>query len=331
MRRDSHNLEKRFTEPESWQWGRFTRAGREVRFGFCVPEGAKGIVVALPGLSEFGEKYFEIARECLARGYGFYVIDWYGQGASGRYLRDRLKRHSADFAEDVADLHEMISHILARDPAVEPRDDDLREGLPLHMLAHSMGGNIGLRYLTLHPSVFTNASFSAPMVGIHAVQFMPRCFSLGLSRGLNVLLGKVFTSLHGKNSRLQNKVFTPNPLTSDPLRFPVMLSWMDAQPALDIGDVTFGWVYHALRSCFTVQDHVHEIKAPCLFALGTKDFIVSNDAIRTAVPRMPHAELIEIDGARHELLMESDPYRSQFTDAFFARIEGCKKRAKQAH
>lgn len=316
---NSHfDLEDRFTEPEGWVWNFFERNGRRIRFGYIAPDNPKAIIVALPGLSEFGEKYFEFARDVIARGYGFYVIDWFGQGASGRYLKNPLKRHAADFKEDVADLNAMIFEHVSHD-------------IPLHMLAHSMGGNIGLRYLLGHPDTFKSASFSAPMVGIHALHDWPRWFGLGLSAGLRSIMGQTHTSFHGKHGQHQRTHFNGNPLTTDPVRFPIMQQWMDAHAVLNVGDVTFGWVYYALRSCFIVQDHAAQIETPCLFGLGSEDSIISNDAIRDAVLRISNSTLVEVQGARHELLIEKDALRVQFTDAFFAHVEACNTIDKQAH
>ena len=44
--------------------------------------------------------------------------------------------------------------------------------------------------------------------------------------------------------------------------------------------------------------------------------LVSNKAIRRAFKMMPNAQIHQIDGARHEILMESNEYRDQFLKLF---------------
>ncbi len=301
-------LEDRFLEPAGWQWHVSPRNDYDLRFGSVLPQSRdiQGVVVCLPGLSEFGEKYFEVARDCLSRNLAFWVIDWRGQGQSGRYLSNPDKRHGSDFKNYADDLHHLIQDFVQQR---HPKQ-------PLIMLAHSMGANIGLRYLYDYPETFKCAAFSAPMIGIHAVRALPRWFALALSDALNTLIGEVFSSFHGQHSSQQNERFEHNPLTSDPVRFKVMNAWMAHDNGLRVGDVTFGWVYHALRSCFYVQNIAEDIKTPCLFALAEHETIVDNDAARKAIATVPDAKLIELNSAQHEILMEQDFIRAEFF-AFF--------------
>jgi hypothetical protein len=63
-------LETRFLEPAGWRWGFITNGkGKKLRYGMVMPQNGKpdAVVVVLPGLSEFSEKYFEIASAMLAR------------------------------------------------------------------------------------------------------------------------------------------------------------------------------------------------------------------------------------------------------------------------
>ena len=43
-----------------------------------------GTVCIFPGRSEFIEKYFEVVGELRRRGFAVAVLDWRGQGGSGR-------------------------------------------------------------------------------------------------------------------------------------------------------------------------------------------------------------------------------------------------------
>ncbi len=308
------SLEERFLEPTGWQWHFLERDGYSLRFGCISPQVPEGVVVALPGLSEFGEKYFEVARNCLARNLAFCVIDWRGQGQSGRYIDHPEKRHGSDFQNDVDDLHALVTQHIFK----------AHSGQKLFMLAHSMGANIGLRYLQQHPKVFECAALSAPLLGIHVLRVLPRWIVLPLSGLLHLCMGEVFSSFHGQHSRQQNENFEGNPLTHDPVRFKVMNYWMSYDNALHIGDVTFGWVYHALRSCYKAQKAARDVQTPCLFAIGLEEAIVDNEATRRTAEKMRNVELLELPHARHEILMEKDAIRNVFLDRFYKLINNQK-------
>jgi hypothetical protein len=116
---------------------------------------AIGTVVLLNGRTEFIEKYFEVIRELLAKGYAVATLDWRGQGLSDRALDNRHMGHVADFDLFVSDLRQVVTEF------VEPNCP-----APYRLLCHSMGGNIGMRYLAAYPDTFESAVFSAPMWGI---------------------------------------------------------------------------------------------------------------------------------------------------------------------
>ncbi len=299
-----------------------------------MPKGrgaADAIIVILPGLNEFAEKYFELSQDFLAQNYGVWVIDWRGQGLSGRYLPNPLKRHSEGFNHDISDFHHLIMGYVKLSGGGQEEEGGKRREMekegraapPLIMLGHSMGGNIGLRYLAQHPDIFKAAGFSAPMVGIQAVQSWPESLARALSAALNLCIGTLFTSFHGHKTTRQNKIFNGNPLSSDPKRFALTSSWMAFNKDLRIGDVTFGWVYHALRSCLALQDPktLNTIHTHCLIATAEHETIVSNHATQNTVSLLLSAELIEIQGAQHEILMESDTIRDRFLSQFFTFID----------
>ena len=144
-----------FSEPKGWRWHHFTRATkgmeRKIRFGSVFPQDniPDAIVVCLPGLSEFGEKYFEVAQNCLDMNLAFWVLDWTGQGASSRYLKNTHKRHGGHFEEDVADLHKFIMDYI-KHSSVHPD----KGRIPMVMLAHSMGREYRLAIFTRSPRNF---------------------------------------------------------------------------------------------------------------------------------------------------------------------------------
>jgi lysophospholipase len=306
------NLSPRFREPEGWRWHSFTASGGyALRFGAAAPKSRvpDAIVIALPGLGEFAEKYFEVAQDMLDRNLGFWVLDWHGQGRSDRYLKNPQKRHAGPFARDVADLHDFIIGYV-KHAAVHP---DVGR-IPLVMLAHSMGGNIGLRYLRDHPDMFACAAMTAPMAGILALRRVPSV----IPETMALLCGKRYVPGGGDWNRERRIRQARETLSSDPARAGAQTAWSEADPALQIGDVTFGWIHEAAVSCACLaRPGVPEaIKTPVLMALAGHDRLVDNAAARRLAARLPHAQILEMPDSLHEILMERDDLRNIFLGAF---------------
>lgn len=321
-------LEPRFCQPENWRWHVFTNArGQKLRFGAVSPKGRipDAVVVCLPGLSEFGEKYFELAHDMLARNMAFWVLDWQGQGKSQRPPGNPHKRHVASFDDDVADLDFFLNEYV-KHAAVHP---DVGR-LPMVMLAHSMGGNIGLRYIARYPDMFSCAAFSAPMTGIRALRHIPLTLALALSGLLRGALNRVYVFGGGDWSADERADPARNIFSGDPARNALHNAWCIADPALRVGGVTFGWVFAALRSCAVLrrQKTAAAIDIPCLFGLASDDALVDNKATRNLAARLKQAHILELPGARHEILMESDPIRRAFLENFFILLDENRIREK---
>jgi lysophospholipase len=309
------DLEPRFLQPPGWRWHMFTNeAGHKLRFGTISPKSRvpDAVVVVLPGLSEFAEKYFELAHNFTERNLAVWILDWEGQGKSDRLLSNRQKRHSNGFDADVADLHSFMMEYV-KHASVHP---DVGR-IPMVMLAHSMGANIGMRYLLQHPEIFTCAAFSAPMAGIHAVDFMPLSVAVDVSNVLNEIAGTSYV-FGGKDWRPEEHDPKKSILSHDQVRAAVYNAWCRADPQLQVGDVTYGWVNKALHSCYALQNalKITPLKLPCLFALAGEEKLVSNKRTRALIKHLPNAITLDLPGSRHEILMETDEIRNTFIEAF---------------
>ena len=311
------NLEERFLEPPGWRWHYVSHGGRKMRFGAVSPPNSipDAIVVCLPGLSEFAEKYFETARDCLSKNLSFWIMDWMGQGKSDRYFKNSQKRHSRGFQRDVDDLHAFILGYV-KHSAVHP---DVGR-LPMAMLAHSMGGNLGLHYLAEYPDVFECAAFSTPMVGIKTLESIP--LAPQLAKALKMIAGKSYVYGMGDWTPEHRPNHYPNNFSSDPTRDAIHNAWCLTDPALQVGGVTYGWLYHAEKSCATLRrkNLLQSIKTHCLIAQAGHENIVSNAAIKKAVDNLCDVKFIEFPEAAHEILMEKDDIRKEFLNAFYEMI-----------
>jgi lysophospholipase len=122
--------------PENAAGGFFsTRAGKRIRYGLfgAVARPIRGTVVVLPGRNECIEKYFETIRDLADRGFGVAILDWRGQGASDRLIRNRQRGYVRSFRDYVADLEQFFEEIVL---------PDCRG--PYYILAHSAGAVVAL-------------------------------------------------------------------------------------------------------------------------------------------------------------------------------------------
>lgn len=311
------DLKERFLAPAGWKTGEIdiTQTGHHLHYGYAAPlrKDPKGVVILLQGLQEFTEKYFETARFFIDQGFAVVLFDWHYQGRSGRLKSNPHKRHSDGFHHDVTDLKTLI------DKRIKPLYPDL----PLYALSHSTGGNIALRYMIAHPDDFKAAGFSAPLLGIHGLHLIPDFIMIGL---LSLL--KPFHKCYvpfGKNwEESARKSDGTDKFSSDPARDAITNKWYLADPDLQGGAPTLGWLYHAYKSMAFLKKtaHLRNINVPCFFALAGNDTIVHSHAVRDIIPALPDTtSFIYMDGCKHEILHELDPFRDALLYGLLKKIE----------
>lgn len=286
--------------------------GVRLRLGLWEADGpgaATGTVLLFPGRTEYLEKYAPFARRLTAAGLHVLGIDWRGQGASDRLQADPRPGHIRDFADYQRDVVEMV---VAAGELELPR--------PWHLLAHSMGGCIGLAALEADLPV-ASAVFSAPMWGINL-----RRIQHGVALGIAYLAGRIGRgglpapgSGGSIRTYLLDEAFSENLLTHDVDEWARLLREAAHWKDLTIGGASFDWVGKALNEC-TRLSRIVSPEVPMLVSLGSEERIVSGQAIRDRVARWPAAELLEVPGARHEVMMEVAPLRDLFLQAALRRF-----------
>lgn len=285
-----------------------TADGRNIRAAWWPVASARGTVVLFNGHTEFIEKYFEVIGELLARGFAVATLDWRGQGLSDRLLDDPLKSHALDFADFAHDVSALL------DQAVRPECPR-----PLMMLAHSLGGHLGLRALRDHPETFDRAVLNAPFTAFRMG---------GTSRAALTILSDLAKFAGRANRRFPLRPartpldipFAENEVTRDEPRYQRTQEILRADSRLLLDGITWGWLSAALRS----QEELHgphfmpTIRVPILLLSAEHEKLVSNrDHVRlTAV--WSNVRRVVMEDAWHEVLMERDPIRARFWAEFDA-------------
>lgn len=269
----------------------------------------RGTVLLFPGRTEYIEKYNALAADLNAAGYFVLGIDWRGQGMSDRLQVNARLGHVAAFADYQRDVVEMV---LAGVELDLPR--------PWHLLGHSMGGCIGLGALYGDLPV-ERAVFSAPMWGIELGQ-LPHRIVIGVS-ALAGRLGhgdRLARQSGTENAYLLDEPFNNNLLTSNVDSWARMLREAAAWPELTLGGVSYSWLFAALAECRRLSILPPPDRIPMMVAVGTNERIVRPQAIRARADAWPGAHLVEIDGAQHELMMETPERRDRFIAAMLAHL-----------
>lgn len=286
------------------------KADDGVRLRVAVwPTGTRGTVLIFPGRTEPVEKYGRTAADLARRGFASVAVDWRGQGLSDRLIPSAMIGHVGRFLDYQRDLDAVLNAL----PGL---------GLPgpLSMLAHSMGGTIALRALVRGVKA-RSVAFTAPMWGIRIAPSM-RPLAWALSSGARWAgRGAAVVPQTDRASYLAVVPFEGNLLTSDAESF----AWMKRQvvevPDLALGGPSLQWLHEALVECRRLQALPSPPVAALTF-LGTRERIVTVNAIRRRMARWPGGTLEIVQDAEHEVLMETPAIRARTMERITAFFDG---------
>jgi lysophospholipase len=284
--------------------------GTTLRAATFFPEGsARGTVVLSPGRTEPIEKYFEVVEDLLARGFAVLAHDWRGQGLSARSLPDRLKGHARGYQPFLADYKALLDVFEARLPK------------PWIAMGHSMGGCLTLLALAKGEGRFSACVLSAPMLGINTGGVPPwatTALSWTLSR-----FGFAGQYVNGGAYDPLTQTFEADKLTHDRARYDRYHVQLEADPRIALGGVTWGWLDFAVSACAWLarRGAVERLDIPVTIVAAELDDRVLNPALKAIAQRLPHGRYVEVPGAFHEILIETDPRRAAFWKAFDETVD----------
>ena len=288
-------------------------AGMRVRLGHVVPQPGpmRGTAIVLTGRAEFIEKYQETVADLVERGFAVAIFDWRGQGGSDRFPGHGQRGHVPCIGDYLDDLEAVLTRL-----------EQLQLPQPWLMLAHSMGGHVGLRHLARGGGRFAGAMLLAPMFGIQ-LRLLPRALAQAVC-WIAISMGAGPRYAPGQRDHGHAlPAFARNKLTSCPEHFADYLRLVQTAPELTTGGVTYGWLAASLRSIALLhaRGFPEAIDVPVLVCQAGEERIVSNRAITRITTRLPRGRLMVFPGARHELLRERAAIRRQLLDAFTSFAE----------
>ncbi len=298
-----------------------TRDRKQIRFArfSATARPLKGTVVVLPGRNECIEKYFETVRNLTGRGFGVAMLDWRGQGASDRLLKNPQRGYVKSFQDYARDLEQLFTDVVL---------PDCRG--PYYILAHSAGALVALLASANMVNRVQRMVLIAPFLDLPD-QRVSMATVRRLGGVLTCLgLGRLYAAW-GPRKALPTP-FERNLLTSDPERYRRNTGLYQAYPQLALGGPTVRWLRAAAVATETVRDpeFMAAMKIPTLIIGAGNDRVVSTRAVEHFARHIRLGSFVMIDGAKHEILQEKDYYREQFLAAFDAFIPGSEAQAEAA-
>lgn len=283
--------------------------GVRIRVAHWGVDAPGGTVLLFPGRTEYVEKYGRAAADFRARGLATLTVDWRGQGIAARLGPRPSVGHVDRFRDYQRDVAAMVAHA---------RLAGLPE--PWFLVAHSMGGAIGLRAL-IEGLPVQAAVFTGPMWGI-TIPPLKRPIAWGLSALSRPLrFGHAYPPGSDDSSYVLHNPFEGNSLTSDREMFDYMRRQIAAHPDLALGGPSLTWLNESLREMRALAA-ARAPAVPALTFLGADETIVDPARIRRRMAGWPGGELVVVPGARHEVMMETPPTRRMVFDraaALFSR------------
>ena len=293
----------RFFQPEDWLQASFVNDdGKNIRYGHAEPKGdKKGTVIITTGYADFIESYYETINDYLDRGYAVWMMDWAGHGGSDKKRTDDQKAQLIE--HHVRDLHQ-FRHDIVRVDADQP----------VILSTHSVGGQVGLHYLARHQDDFSLAIMAAPLVDL-GIKGMSRSILKGVFRAaVDMGMGNVVLKEARKSITRDAAAQRRKKLKGNAPRMDLHRTFLFMKEQIRAEDPTLGLVDSLFRAMEEINEEktLRSIKTPVLLGIASEDDVVDNDAVRRAVGLLPHARLVEINGASHNLWHEQPSLRDHW-------------------
>lgn len=276
--------------------------GVKIRVCIWNKQSNLGTIILQSGRTEFIEKYYEVVKEFIDRGYCVAMFDWRGQGLSGRLSSDPFIGHVNKFSDYEIEFEEILKNVYI-DKCPKPWIG----------MGHSMGGCLVASLASQKPDIFDAIILCAPMLSIK----MPKLLELTiLAIGELSKIGfrdKAFPTPDWKNRKGWHEIpFEENVVTSDLARYKRSGDLIKKNEKLAVGALSIGWGHESIKKTRNLykSNWTKLITIPSLLLNASKDKLVNVIKNQEMCSKIKNISIANIKG-EHELLMEKDSIRNE--------------------
>jgi lysophospholipase len=260
----------------------------------------KGAIMISSGRTEAAVKYKELIFDLYKNGYSVYIHDHRGQGQSGRMTEDSQMGYVENFQYYIDDLKKFHDLFFMKGNHKKR-----------FLLAHSMGGAIGMTYLEQFPKDFDAAAFSSPMLAFNP----PACTAV------KILEGDKIKYAIGESAYNDDKIeFKQNKLTGSEMRYKRMVDAFEKQSDAKLGGATYQWVAQSCQQFGYIVEHIDKIQTPFILFSASNEQIVDVMGHQRFIDKAKSLNKVHIaylvSDAQHELFIEKDKQRAETITAF---------------
>lgn len=243
------------------------------------------------GRTEAAVKYKELIFDLFRLGFSVYIHDHRGQGLSGRMTEDPDMGYVDKFQYYIDDMKAFYDRFVA----TEQHNN-------IYLLAHSMGGAIGITYLEQYPEDFSAAAFSSPMLGL----VTPTCGAV------RILTDKEPEYAAGQG-KYKEVPFEKNEVTGSRIRYRRIDEAFAKDPEARLGGATYQWVDRSCKQFDYMNSHIDKIETPFILFSADHEQIVDTEAHEEFIDRAKELDkeciAYLVENAQHELFVEKDEQR----------------------
>jgi len=306
--------------PPDWVWKTFEASdGTKLRWGETGNgKAAKATLIMVPGYTATMSMYPEHVDMLARRGYHVVGIDMRGQGGSERHRSSQPEKLWVDdfkvYSDDLASFIKTL-----------PKSDTQ----PIIPVAISFGGHVGVRMAGDYPNLVDGLFLMAPAIE-------PKAGDMSFDQAKKLMswarrLGKSKHYLQGNENW---KPFRDNLseanidlCSSNPKRLPNRDVVFTRNPSERVGGVTAQWGAEFFESSEYVRQegYLEKIDMPVAMISAEVDHFVSTEVNQSACDnRFPNCQRLDLKGAGHCLLQESDAHLDQMFNELDALLERIK-------
>lgn len=279
--------------------------GTKIHYYKYVQKESMGHVVICHGFCEYAQKFEEMIYYLVKSGFSVYIVDHRGHGYSDRQAADSEMVYVESYEEYVDDLHEFVKQLV-------PENNR-------YLIAHSMGGAIGIRYLEKYPEDFSKAVLSSPMCGMKTGKYS-NSFAL-MFASLRCKTGGKESYANGQHGFGEATFDTCSCL--DKARYMYQYNKRVDNTNYRTYGGSFAWVRASLKATKTLmkKSNIKKITTPILMFQAGLDHLVKLEDQDEFLERCKTAKMIKVKDAKHEIFNCHENHRKLFYKEVISFLE----------